>query len=451
MSLPRPLSSLPLLVALVACEADTPVSTVEIEVQASALLPNVVTVSWTTPEPASTQVEWGRLNADEESTPLDSTLSTEHHQLVMGIPVEGSVMLRAVSVGADGTRYESTAAALTIEAPNPPLPTIELSTPSDDLSGYILMSVGTGDEYYALIVNRHGEVVWWAPAPVGELSTSSTISHDGRAVVYGSHGKDMLGTAGAVWRRELDGSGESFTPTPGQHHDFVEMPDGSVAYLGVEVREFEGNQVMGDTILRAEPDGSFSTVFSAWNELSPYAMCEHFQSVNYASGAWDWVHANSLRYDENDDAFWLMSRNLDALFSISASDGSIRYQFGGVDSDFALESGEAFDHAHFSHAWSGGVVLFDNGLHREPAESRVVEYRLDHDTMVATEEWSLDRGICDDSLGDVRALESSYLVSWSTEGKVAEVDAGGATRWEIAFPTDYRVGHVNSLSSLYAP
>lgn len=422
----------------------------DVEVTASPLLANVLTVTWETEIEGTSWVEWGEVGALDRETP-HAGAGTEHAVTVLGIPVAGTVELRAVTETVDGARLESATQTLTLAPPEPPLPELTLEVPNDELGGYVLMNVGEPQHYTVLIVDRQGRPVWYADGGETALSTSSVISRDGKAVLFNSYPLQMLEPSGSVRRRELDGSSESRVETPGQHHDFVELPDGSIAYLATRLGEWGGESIIGDGIYQSDGAGGSTERFSAWNELEPYAMCNHFQPVLYADDNWDWVHANSLRYEEGEDTFLLMSRNLDALFAIDRQTGVIDWQLGGTDSDFPLPDGEGFDHAHFSDAWPDGFTVFDNGLHRSPHLSRVSEYAYDADARTATRVWSFDRDTFDDSLGDVKKLDAGYLISWSTEGLATQVDEAGATVWEVRAPADFRIGHVTLVEDLYAP
>ena len=413
-------------------------------VTASALLPNVVTVRWSTATPSASQVEWGEGDAFDHTTPRVSA-SLEHEVTVFGAPIHGAFALRAVSVGADGQRTESPPLDLVLPAPDGAPPDAEATTTAE-LDGYILVNLGVADTYWAAIVDRAGRVVWYAPAAPGWRSTSSTLSRDRRAVLYNSHSLDMLEQVGTVNRRALDGSAESAVDAPGGHHDFVELPDGRIALLRVDVREWEGKPVMGDTIAVTDDDGGFTTAFSAWDSMIPAPMCSHFEPVAYADNSWDWLHANSLRYDDATASFLLMSRNLDALFAIDAERGDVRWQLGGVASDFQFTNDAGWDHGHFSDWSPGRLAVFDNGLHRSPNRSRAVVYAVNEAERSVTLESEVANDAFEESLGDVKTLDDGVLVAWSNDGRLTQVDADGQEVWRLQFPDDVRLGHATLLA-----
>ena len=52
-----------------------------------------------------------------------------------------------------------------------------------------------------------------------------------------------------------------------------------------------------------------------------------------------------------------------------------------------IGSGSDFHHAHMSHRWNDGILVFDNGYHTSPAQSRVVEYAIDEELGTYEQVW----------------------------------------------------------------
>lgn len=96
-------------------------------------------------------------------------------------------------------------------------------------------------------------------------------------------------------------------------------------------------------------------------------------------------------------------------------------------------------------------MVFDNGLHREPAAAQVAEYAVDEDARTLERVWSSELDGPAESLGDVKKLpDDSYLVAWPETGLVQQVGYDGSVLWEAQLPAGYRAGHVSWIGDLYA-
>ncbi len=157
----------------------------------------------------------------------------------------------------------------------------------------------------------------------------------------------------------------------------------------------------------------------------------------------EWTHSNSLMAPD-DTSFLVMSKRLDCLLKIDRATGTITWQLGGRYSDFihpgggsvwrSLVDNDLFSHAHLSHAWDGGMVVFDNGDWSDPEVSRAVEYAFDEDLRTVEEVWSYvePAGGHTASMGDVKRLPGgNTVIAWSGLGYVSEVTPDGTVVWEL--------------------
>jgi hypothetical protein len=94
-------------------------------IRSSNITASGATISWTTNEPSTTQVEYGLSTAYGSTTSLDSTLRTSHTLLLSGL-VPGTVYhFRVRSMDAAGNPATSGDNAFTTEAPPPDTTTLE--------------------------------------------------------------------------------------------------------------------------------------------------------------------------------------------------------------------------------------------------------------------------------------------------------------------------------------
>lgn len=336
------------------------------------------------------------------------------------------------------------------------LPTVDVIVyePDEVAPGLVLTSLHGFDLSWPVILDRQGRIVWgtlrgWASIP------SPTLGSDG--AIWFNPSAHHIEDYRFFVRTTPDGEELRLVNAPLQHHDFVELPDGTIAYLGVEVVEAEVDGVVVDVIsdlvmeLPAGGLGAVATRFALESVVDIERPCEHFDDSHYGLDAHDWSHANSLLYLEDDDQFLMMSKNLDALFAIDRQTGGLVWQLGGAGSDFSTTS-RPFSHAHMSDWWDGGMLVFDNAYHHEGQVSRVVEYAVDIEGRTYEEVWSFDHpeGAFVQSLGDARRLPNgNVLVSWHDERQMMEVTRDGRIVWWIETSAEMGFARASWISGLY--
>ncbi len=415
-----------------------------VSVEPAEFAPSVLVVRWTTRLAATSRVE---VSLDDEIVAAveDAALTTEHELRVQGLKAGRDYQIVAASeVGVE--RESSAAVAVAAEAAPSWVPALVVSEvdASRHEGGFVLMSVGNQAESGAVLVDRDGDVVWWAFAGADRLSTASVVRRDGKAVLFASQQRAMDGAEGAILEVALDGSSARTHPAPGLHHAFTELADGSLAYLAVDIRDFEGEAVIGDTVVVVDDAGEVREVFNAWDHIVPSAFCSHYEPVPYAAGAVDWLHANSLALVPGGNTLLVMARNADALLEVDPATGEIGLQISGA------ASADPFDHGHYSQLTADGILMMDNGPHRTPPASRAVEYRVDRDAGTIALTWAYwePEGRHVVALGDVKKLVGgNRLVSWSTAGLVTEV-ADQDVVWQLAAGLGSSTGWVSHVPTL---
>jgi hypothetical protein len=183
------------------------------------------------------------------------------------------------------------------------------------------------------------------------------------------------------------------------HHDFVELPDGRVLFLGGEERLIDDtlnagrddHRLYGDTLhvldLRT---GAVEYVWSAFDALDPTDRPRHRRRLQDEDSLnEDWTHANTVGLGPRGNVI-LSLRNLDQIISLSPDYSRVEWKLGGLDSDFVFqEPGDRFYGQHTVAELPGNrIVMFDNGSFRPEGEySRALELELDFATMTATKVW----------------------------------------------------------------
>ena len=94
-------------------------------------------------------------------------------------------------------------------------------------------------------------------------------------------------------------------------HDFVEHPDGTLAAIVVEERDFQGAPLRGDKIVEIAPDGDADARSGAPGTAS---IPPSSPGDDPAMG---WTFANALDYDPVADVYYLGMRNFSSIARIN--------------------------------------------------------------------------------------------------------------------------------------
>lgn len=423
-------------------------------------MPTALSVTWSTAEQGAGFVEYGLDGAFDERT-AEGPAGTSHEATLVLLKANQAYQVRAVTLLDDGTRLESEPVTVEIAPPPQRMPrvTVNLSEPGAELpEGYLLTTtLGAGPSFVG-IFDGDGDWVWWAEMDTPDLSSARAhLSRDGRSVLYNSYQTNRKADQGWLVRLSLDGREEVRTRTLMAHHDFVELPNGQIAWLGfeqdtVEVAGEPSNGEIGDgphplttDVIYEAPEGigegdvpdrvwGFFDGFPA----EPWWVCSHMEDLahSFVPGTFEWTHTNSLAYVEEDDSYYILSRYLDALLKVDRQTGSLVWQLGGDHATLDLVEGEPFNHPHVSDVWDGGMLLFDNRDHGSGA-SRVVELSWDEIDGTARVEWEYARpdGAKLPILGDARRLPGgNRLIAWSARGEIAEVTPSGQVVFRMGLP-----------------
>ncbi|NNE55650.1 MAG: hypothetical protein HKN32_06495, partial [Flavobacteriales bacterium] len=214
-------------------------------------------------------------------------------------------------------------------------------------------------------------------------------------------------------------------------------------------------RVAGHQILRINSAGFVEFMWNIW---------DHFSLDNWVEGRQpedcdecDIDHPNSLALDV--DGNYIMSiRNFNEVTKINSMTGEVMWRLGGLSNEFTFvdDPENGFSGQHYARILPNGrLLLYDNGISRNPQGTRMVEYDLDTTAMTATmvwEYWSPEprftRG-----LGSVQRLETGHtFVGYGGLGIATEVGLTGERVWEAAITINnapafrsYRLVWIDSL------
>jgi hypothetical protein len=415
----------------------------DVVAQVSESISTVVNVRWRTEAPCISYVEYGPTQDMELNTPLEAEKARRHSVDLLGLTADTVYYYRVVAWDGDTAGASEIATIATGELPES-LPA--LTQQGDGHDQFTLVPI-LGETSAVTIIDPQGQIVWYHVDDRELDLYRARFSADGTSVLYNAaSASEPPAEDSELVRVSLDGSETSSVPVPLLGHDFVEHPDGTLAAIVVEYRDFEGQSLRGDQIVEIDADGNSATVWSAWDCFDPAQVAPSALEQG-------WTFANALDYDSGADAYYLGLRNFSSITKIDRASGTCEWVLGEVASTIDFADGSTpFSHQEQFHVHGDYVLVLDRG--GEPgSELRVLEYELDLEQNVAAEVWSFsteDPGDATRLLGEPTRLTSrNVFVNWSALGRMQVVNLDGESTWELSVEPPFSFGWHALADTLY--
>lgn len=368
---------------------------------------------------------------------------------VLGLLPERRYRMRAVAFGPGGVTQGDDMHFVTGALPAD-LPSYNAS--GDDPSpGYVVFAAGR----YGIVIDNTGRVVWYRSFVDGLWLNFMAQANDRyvtRLVTPDQFDRepwlevDQLGNVTRTF-----GCAMKLQP---RFHDVIVEKDGSYWILCDEMRVMDFSAGGGHAA--AEVTGTAVQYIGADGEmLFHWSPFDHFDimdvdSATRAEPRVNWTHGNSLDLDES-GGLLISFRNLNEITSIDVRTGAVRWRLGGARNEFHFVGQEPFAGQHSVRTMrTGQIVLLDNV---GDAASQAEQWQIDASARIATLVRSQSATPAVRTLvgGSVQSLPGDRtLVSFGTEGRVEEYDAGGRVVWRIEGAPGY-VFRAQRIQSLYRP
>jgi len=329
----------------------------------------------------------------------------------------------------------------------PPALTVLRADKTSD--GFLFLSPNSGPGQRGLmIVDRHGDVVFFHPTTPRTAMNFRTARYHGRPVLTWWEGKAESGL-GQGTHVIMDQSYREIARIPAgggrqsDLHEFVITPRSTALVTSYEVRPanlsavggpFDGKVIGGVVQELALPSGR---VLFEWRSLDHVKIEETHAA--YRGHPLDYFHVNSI--DVAADGNLIVSaRNTWGVYKISRTSGEVMWRLGGKRSDFEMGRGTVFAWQHDArHHGANLVSIFDDGAapQVEP-QSRVLVLRLDADNRRATLVRKFvhqPNRLVTQFMGNAQMLPNGHMVvGWGNEPYVTEFGPDGAILFDAKLP-----------------
>lgn len=345
------------------------------------------------------------------------------------------------------------------------LPKTNVITKNNPSSGYTLINMldfsfsSTVDFTYIAILDNNGFPVYYNKTPYkgvinfkyfeianGVKRYSYSVNDIGKAIVMNEKFEEI--------NRINLLPHKSHPSYPVDNHDFIYLSDNHYivpAYVtreNVDMTAYSGGNSV-DLVDFVFQEVLNNQVIFEWNSADFPELLEATDDIYYNQYATrpkvDYFHFNSINIDPIDQNFIISARHTNQIYKIDRSTGDIIWKFGGKDDDFNLTGNNIISHPHHATILdNGNLLLFDNGVTKNPKQTRIVEFDIDeiNKTAVIVKEYT-ETGRYFDIMGSVQKLTNgNYFIGWggnttsqinANKSDITEIDSNGNIVLDISF------------------
>lgn len=319
----------------------------------------------------------------------------------------------------------------------PPLGELSSALPiqvdiNQNMDGYLFGTV-FGDPIYLVLLDMKGNILWGIEQ--GDLDhggIDSDLSSDRNSIYFNEFHKDKSIDDSRIKKISWMGEIEEELQTPLAHHMFDVLPDGSIVYIALDLRDTEQyGPVCGDQIIKRSPDGTEEILFSTWEHMTVH------QSSSWAFVLYpfcrDWTHGNFIEWDQDRESFLFSTAGTDTIFELSPQ-GEPLQQITGFSAYAPLWIFEpadgVFSYPHGPHWNQNGELMF---ISTRQDLSSAARYQIHDDTDILEQTWSwgTEYGYQAYHLGEVMEINGNQtLINWGSVGVIQILNENNSLLWE---------------------
>lgn len=409
---------------------------------------SLAVVSWTQDVAANVHVEYSVDPGEWLWTPTETYGAGRATRVVAGIPYATDAEWRVV---ADGGASADGPTLTTGELPRGmPIPALTIDEPTRydvDADRWYLGSINardggwTGGTYWTFVLDRKARIVWAQAAPDSHWTLFVTPARSGdhflwdESTYWSNFGN---GEDGSIHRAYLDREIEEI-PTPGLHHEWIELPDGTLVY---------GSQAHGggESLVEKAPGQADETVL--WDCRSDWP-----NSLDWRNDC----ESNGIFWVESTDTFLYSFYTNNSIVEVDHATGASLWWAGDVP------NGYDFVPADSQYAWQHGISYtdagtllvtseWDGGVRGNPTHTWLLEYDVDPIAETLSLVWASDSGVRAETNGQAwRLPNGNTLHVVGSASVVREVDtAVDEDVWRVEFESDRLLGAGQFVRDLHA-
>ena len=346
------------------------------------------------------------------------------------------------------------------------LPKMNLITKNNPSNGYILISLFQLMQYepsnfsYLAILNNDGFPVFYKRTTYEAIFNFKSFQNSNNQKRYSFNTANNIGKAIVLDENFNEINQLNLLPhnnhgnLPTDNHDFIYLNDNHYIIPTYYTREnvdmttYGGSNSVNLTEFLFQEILNNEVVFE-WDTANHPELLSATDPIYYNQYATapkvDYFHFNSIAIDPIDHNFIISARHTNQIYKIDRTNGNIIWRFGGNNDDFNLTGNQIISHPHHATILNNGhLLLFDNGVTKNPQESRIVEFELNESNLTANLVYEYkETGRYSDIMGSAQKLQNgNYFIGWggnitsqinANKSDITEIDANGNIVLDISF------------------
>ena len=295
---------------------------------------------------------------------------------------------------------------------------------------------------WAFIVDRQGRTVWAQEASTARVNMHTQLGASGDSILIDQNSFWTvfdLGSSARVHRINIEGEVTQTWDTPGLHHPFTELPDGTLAWGAIS------GYFTDESLKTLSPDGTERTLWSCREFLDAEAN---------GGGEEDYCGSNTLSYRATTETFLYSFFSLETIMEVDAQTGELVRYFGHTgEAAWQFDPPEsAFWWQHGGHYTESGTLLVSTKGTDAAKETLLREYAFDDDnqTLVEVLSFGEGEGVYGETMGEADyTIGGNLLHNYGSASRLREITPEGVVVWDVDWDAEM-MGRSTPIPDLYA-